>query len=197
MICVKSWTVILLLKTYFQCNFFQTLLQFQMIFIPKAQTDPWQTPLPPLAWSWHVYTPPATHMHSQTHTYAVKVWKRLSMIMEPPNAPQGINNRLNTETTNTISRLQREMGGSVCGCMNIWLAFFTFACLCLHVYVYILVSECLLWPSVIVLLTSICMSVNNEPHTSSIPQGYCDLPGPVGFYTAIPRRHLHPRKINN
>lgn len=76
------------------------------------------------ATSSHILTrihPAATHMHSQTHTYAAKVWKRLCMITEQPKAPRGINNRPNPETTNTISRLQREVGGLVCWCVCVWM----------------------------------------------------------------------------
>lgn len=54
---------------------------------------------------------PSSHTHAlaQTHTYAVKVWKRLGVIAKQPKAPQGITNRPNPETTNTISRLQRKL----------------------------------------------------------------------------------------
>ncbi len=81
------------------------------------------------------------------------------MITEQPKAPQGINNRPNPETTNTISRLQREMGGRVCGCVcvdvegtagyehviSICACIFTFASVCLHVHVCVFVSACLRW----------------------------------------------------
>lgn len=131
-----------------------------MIFIPKAVADPWQPLLPPssLILTRTGYTPAATHMHSQTHTYTVKVWKPLCVITEQPKAPQGINNRPNPETTNTISRLQREVGGCVCGrfvCvwlwgvlvdMSIWLACAQ-AFLLLHVFVYdcVFVCACSRW----------------------------------------------------
>lgn len=120
-----------------------------MRFIPEAETDLWQTPPPPPAWSWHVYTPTATHMHSLKHTpFAVKVWKRLRVITEQPKAPQGINNRPNPETTNKISRLQGETGARVCVWMwgalldmNIWLAFVR-ALLLLHECLHVCVFDC-------------------------------------------------------
>lgn len=69
---------------------------------------------------------------------------------------------------------------------------------CLHVYVCVSGSACLCSPaSLCFFLREQSVSVNNGAHASSIPSGCSDLPGPVGFYTAIPRRHLHPKKINN
>lgn len=126
-----------------------------MVFIPQADTDPWQTLLPLLVRSWHVYTPTATHMDPQTHTYAVKVWKWLCMIREQPKAPQGINNRPNPETTNTISRLQKDVGVmfvNVCACGGYWMIWrcdlhliFIYTCFCLHVcflFPYVCAGHC-------------------------------------------------------
>lgn len=166
-----------------------------MIFTPKAETDLWQTLLPPLAWSWHVYTPAATHMHSPAHTYAVKVWKPLCMITEQPKAPQGINNRPNPETTNTISGLQREVGGRVCGCVDVGGGYEHMTSICADLFTFTWLSICACMftlASVIVLLACACVSVNNEPHTSPIPQGCCDLPGPVGFLHSNPPKTFTP-----
>lgn len=45
------------------------------------------------------------------------------MIRKQPKAPQGINNRPNPETTNTISRLQKDVGVmfvNECACGGYW-----------------------------------------------------------------------------
>ena len=60
------------------------------------------------------HTHASTNTHTHTHLCYVKVWKRLCVITEQPKAPRGINNRPNAETTNTISRLHREVGGPHC-----------------------------------------------------------------------------------
>lgn len=144
------------------------------IYISKGDTDLWQTLLPLLAKSWHVYTPTATHMDPQTHTYAVKVWKWLCMIREQPKALRGINNRPNPETTNTISRLQKDVGVmfvNECACGGYWMI-----CMCIYIFSRVCLDDYVCFSAftfalvcVIEFFARVFVSVNNEPHTSSIP----------------------------
>lgn len=196
----------LLILSFFILSLGDSLKSYS--FLRQGQN--WQALLPPPAWSWHVYISAATHMHSQTHTFAVKVWKWLCMTTEQPKALQGINNRPNLrQQTQSVGCWGKwgVMFVNMCECvcvwmwgvlvdMNMWLA-----CVCGFLLgwavSYVCVPACLHW---LVWLLFLCVYVwvlTMNPHTSAIQQGCCDLLGPVGFCTVIPRRHLDPRKINN
>lgn len=99
------------------------------------------------------------------------------MITVQPKALQGINSRPNPETTNSISELQRKVGGSVCAYSAGAYEYMISTCGCIFTIVHFLFTHVCVFFSfcmsvlagVIVFLLHVCVSVNIEPHSLSIP----------------------------
>lgn len=143
-------------------------------------------------------------MHSQTHTFAVKVWKWLCMTTEQPKALQGINNRPNLrQQTQSVGCWGKwgVMFVNMCECvwmwgvlvdMNMWLACvcgfllgWAVSCLCACVFAL---------AGVIAFLVCVCMSVNNEPPYLCYSTGLLWPPRTCWLLHSNPPKTFRPKK---
>lgn len=145
-------------------------------------------------------------MHSQTHTFAVKVWKWLCMTTEQPKALQGINNRPNLRQqtqsvgcwgkwgvmfVNMCECVCVDVGGtggyehviSMCVWIFAWLS--CFICLCACVFAL---------AGVIAFLVCVCMSVNNEPPYLCYSTGLLWPPRTCWLLHSNPPKTFRPKK---